>query len=81
MLTEDEIMRAYGIEEDSTCENLRVCQARVKALETKLRQKQAGAMTESYASVLARANKYERMYEIVLARNEILNRKARESRG
>jgi hypothetical protein len=85
MMTEDEILDAFGVLDDlETSRKLEACQRRVVVLEARLRERPAKIVMQESTSVKhwrEQADKYERLYRACLARNEVLNRKVRDLNG
>ena len=82
MMTEDEILDAYGVLDDlEVSRKLEACQRRVVVLEARLRDRPVRTTVRQSTSVRhwrEEADKYERLYRAALARCEILNRKVRD---
>ena len=85
MMTEDEILDAFGVLDDlETSRKLEACQRRVVVLEARLRERPVRTEAQESTSIRhwrEQADKYERLYRACLARNEVLNRKVRDLNG
>ena len=85
MMTEDEILDAFGVLDDlEVSRKLEAAQRRIVVLEARLRTRPAVRVAGERESVKHwrdEAAKYERLYRACLARCEVLNRKVRELNG
>lgn len=82
MMTEDEILDAFGALDDlEVSRKLEAAQRRIAVLEARLRQRPAVRAADERESVKhwrEEAQKHERLYRACLARCEVLNRKLKE---